>query len=194
VGHRSGYHLGARDGRGEWTLALYHIEKENIPSRDPNDPDPTVIRQIGEQSSRGIELTAGIRPLDKLAIHGNLAILSAEYDVFLDGNNDFSGNTPVNVPEQTANLWATWFVNPEWRVGGGLRYVGQRYRDDANTQRLASYATADFFTAWQPRASTEVALRLRNAFDREYVSAPVYSNNVLLGEPRTVELALSTRF
>lgn len=185
------------NGRGEWTLALYQIEKENLRSRDPINPG--VIRQVGKQSSKGIELTAGIRPLERLAIHANLAVLSAEFDDFTEnvGGSAVSraGNTPTNVPEQTANLWATYFINPQWRVGGGLRYVGQRYADTANTQRLASYTTADFFAAWQPVASSEVALRLRNAFDRDYVIAPNYGGTqVLLGDPRTIELALSTRF
>jgi iron complex outermembrane recepter protein len=47
-------------GRGEWTLAGCQIVKNNLLTPDPNDP--TKVQQVGQQSSRGIEATAGLAP------------------------------------------------------------------------------------------------------------------------------------
>ena len=47
--------------RGQWTAAVYRIEKRHLLSRDPEDP--TITQQVGRQSSTGIELAFAAEPI-----------------------------------------------------------------------------------------------------------------------------------
>ena len=195
------YEVGAKyaflDGRGETTLSLYDITKEDLLSRDPDDPTRTV--QVGEQSSRGVELMVGLRPTPRWSVDANVSVLDAKFDEFVAdvGGTAVSraGNVPRNVPEQVANLWVTHRLASAWDVGAGVRYVGRRFADDANTVRIPSYTVTDAFVAWNSGRNTTWTVRVRNLFDREYVIAPYNSGNqFILGDPRSVELGVSARF
>ena len=86
-------------GIGEWTLAFYDIEKKDLLSRDPNDP--LTVRQVGQQSSRGVEASVGVQLTDTLRYDGNVALLEAEYDDFVVNIGgvavSYAGNRPNNV-------------------------------------------------------------------------------------------------
>ena len=63
------------DDKGQWTLAAYHIRKDNLVTRDPNDP--TLRIQVGEQSSRGLEATLGVELTPAWRVDLNAAVLRA---------------------------------------------------------------------------------------------------------------------
>lgn len=175
------------DGRVQYVVSVYDILKKNILSQDAGG----VERQVGEQSSRGIEFELFLLPLDNVSVDFNLALIRPEYEEFVSGGTDFSGNTPRDVPEKTANLWMTWRLNSAWSIDGGARYVGQRYLDHANTSKLPSYTVWDTAIHWQVNAGLSLTLRGKNLTDTEdYVLAP-YGNQWILGEGRTGELSLN---
>ena len=134
-----------RDARLQHTLALYYILKDNLLSNDPGG----VQRQIGRQSSRGIEWDVFWLPLEHLSLDFNLALIKPEYRTFVSGANDFSGNTPRNVPERTANLWVNWLASERFSFGVGARYVSERFLNDANTAELPSYTVWDASARWE---------------------------------------------
>ncbi|KRP34101.1 MAG: hypothetical protein ABS27_04615, partial [OM182 bacterium BACL3 MAG-121001-bin29] len=113
-------------GRAEYTLAYFDIEKEDILTRLPAS---TITEQIGQQSSDGIEFTLRVNPTDSLSIDFNAASIDAEFDEFYSGGISLAGNTPRNVPEQTMNLWLNWSPINDVQIGGGFRYVDSRYAD-----------------------------------------------------------------
>ncbi len=178
------------DGRLQHTLALYDILKENLLSNDPGG----VQRQIGSQSSQGIEWDVFWLPLDHLSLDFNLALIKPEYKTFVSGTNDFSGNTPRNVPERTANLWVNWLASEHFSLGTGARYVGTRFLNDANSAELPSYTVWDASAQWKANESIELTLRGKNLSDTEdYVLAP-YGNQWILGDGRSVELSAAFSF
>ena len=195
------YEIGVKqvfwDGRGEWSLAAFHIRKNDILSRDVNDPSIRV--QIGEQGSEGIELSLGLRPIDTLAINFNGTLLNAEYKDFTVNSGgtavSLAGNTPRNVPEQAANLWVTWTPLPEWSVTGGLRYVSDRFADDTNNRELPGYVTVDVNTRWEIRDGVGLIFRVDNLFDKEDVIIAEYSTDqAILADPRAFEFGIDFRF
>ncbi|MFA5630110.1 MAG: TonB-dependent siderophore receptor [Porticoccaceae bacterium] len=178
------------DGRLQYTLSLYDIVKKNLISSDPGG----VQRQIGEQSSRGVEFELFWMPLDVFSVDFNLALARPEYEEFISGSNDYSGKTPRNVPEETANLWLTWQVASAWSIAGGARYVGERYLNDANTAELPAYTVVDATVQWQVNDALRLSLRGKNLSDtRNYVLAP-YGNQWILGDGRSVEVGLNYGF
>jgi iron complex outermembrane receptor protein len=77
-------------------------------------------------------------------------------------------------------------------VGAAVRHVGARYNDNANAVEMLAYQLADLHAAWRARGVT-VTGRVRNLFDRAYSAwgDPAYPGQLLLGAPRSVELALA---
>lgn len=181
--------------RGEWTAATYRIDKRNLLSRDPNDP--TVTQQIGRQSSVGLELAFAAEPVSGWTVDANVALLRARYEDFNEVSSGTAvsreGNVPTGVPERAANLWTAYRVAPRWRVGAGLRHVGARFTNAANTGKLPSYTVADASVTYVHSATLRFMLTIRNLADRAY---PVSGSDSLwlLGTPRTVLLTARTTF
>lgn len=185
------------DSKGEWTLAAYRIVKKNLVSRDAADPSRSV--QIGQQSSRGIEATVGVSLPRGWRIDANASVLDARYDDFTESAGGAAvsrnGNVPADVPERLANLWASWRFAPQWTAAAGLRYVGARYADRANTLRMASYTTTDLLLQWRARKDLTLSLRGFNVFDRHYFTTAYYNQTQWLQGPgRRVELTANYRF
>lgn len=185
------------NGKGEWTVAGYHIVKKNLVTRDAANPAQSV--QVGEQSSRGIEASIGVEFLPGWRLDANAALLQARYDQFTESVNGTAvsrnGNVPTDVPERLANAWLTWRFLPEWTAGAGIRYVGRRFADRANTLEMPAYTTTDLLLQWRPRKRTTLSLRGFNVFDRHYVATAYYNpTQWLQGAGRRVELTVNHRF
>jgi iron complex outermembrane receptor protein len=179
------------DGRGEWTFAAYDIEKQNLLSTDPNDPTDT--RQVGQQSSRGVELTVALQITDTLRYEGNAALLRAEYDLFLDGADDYSGNVPNNVPEQIVNNWLSWAFLPDWEARVGVQWVGQVYANDANTEKRPDFTVVNLGLDYQVDDKSTISLRGFNVFDEVYATQGGDAS-WQLAPPRSAEISYRIRY
>lgn len=180
------------NGLGEWTAALYRIDKDDIITRDPANPALSV--QGGSQHAQGIELSAAVAPWQNWRFEGNYAVQRARYDELLEaGGADRSGNRPTDVPEQVANLWAHHRIGP-WLASLGGRYVGKRYADNANSVVLPAYTVVDAALAWTYDQRTMLRLLGRNLGDKVYATTSYGSQQFVLGQGRSVELVAELKF
>ncbi len=183
------------NGRGEWTLAGYQIVKNDLLAVDPIHP--TIVQQVGQQSSRGLEASLGLVLNYGWRLDANLALLRAKYDDNVQSVGgvlvNYAGNVPTNVPQQVSNIWATWDFAPNWSVNGGVQIVGKTYADSANTVAMPSYTVVNAGLRWKPDAKTTVTLRVYNLFDKVY-AASGDPGQWLLGMPRTAELSVNVKF
>lgn len=178
------------NGRGSATLSAYRIVKNDlVAQRTTNGP----LEQIGRQSTRGIEAAVSLPLPAGFGVEANGTILDADYDRFVSGNVDFSGNTPQNVPERAGNLWLTW-TGGALRAQAGLRYVGKRQLNNANTQAAPAYTVVDGGVSYAFSERLAVDVRVYNLFDRIYASSTYGPEQWLLGRPRSLDVALRTRF
>ncbi|MBB6559961.1 iron complex outermembrane receptor protein [Acidovorax soli] len=178
------------DGKGSATVAVYEIRRQNIASQDPANPNLTLL--VGEQSSRGIELSAGLRPSAQWQLQGNLALTRARYENFVQGGVSMAGKVPALVPQAVANLWVSYALTPTLTASAGLRHVGKVYGNAANTKYWPSYTLLDLGLGWKLGSATTLTARIRNATDRTY--AAEVRDQVYLGAPRTADLTLHTAF
>ncbi len=182
---------------GEATFAWFNIERTDILTRDPNNAALTV--QIGKQSAQGMEAQLALRPTARWTVDINGALLQARFDDFFESSAgqavSRAGLLPPDVPEKVANLWITYRVADAWRLGGGLRHVGRRSANNANTLFLDAYTTADLWLAHRLEPG-EIRVRLRNLTDTIYAnrSYGTGGSQFLLGEPRALEVSWSARF
>ena len=183
------------EGRGEWTVALYDIRKRNVFVPDPQRPADRIA--IGQQSSRGLELTAAWRPAPQWQLQANAAWVRARYDDYQSGNPpvSYNGHRPPMTPALALNLGLGWRPAPAWRFDAWLRRLSRVYVNDANTATLPAYATLDLSAAWQASPQTEITFRVRNATNALYAHAVYYSGTqAMLAPPRSYEIGVKWRF
>lgn len=185
------------EDKGQWTLAIYDIEKKNLLTRDTANPALSI--PVGQQSSTGIEGTLLLNLARDWQFDANAALLNARYDDFTDSVGGVpvsrNGKTPTDVPEKLANAWLSWRFMPAWKAGAGLRYVGERYADRANTIKMPSYTLTDLALEWQADKRTSIVLRGLNVFDKAYFTTAYYNQTQwLYGPGRQVMLTLNYRF
>jgi iron complex outermembrane recepter protein len=187
--------------KAEWSLSLFDIDRQNVYAAAGG----MTLNIAGQENSKGVEIAGAIKPTTAWKFWGNFAFVNARYaDYDFDGGS-FSGNTPPNVPAVVANAGASYRFDTRLPVEIGIsaRYVGNRYNSDANTVVMDAYTVADayvfvdipkyFFPAVD---QTRVTFRVRNLFNREYAvwGDPFYPDQILLGAPRTYELAAAFKW
>ncbi|WP_153773840.1 TonB-dependent siderophore receptor [Pseudomonas sp. MNR3A] len=174
------------DGRGEWTLAAYHIVKKKLLVDDPISHDK---QQAGQQTSDGLEAALELDLGHQWQVSANASVVRAKYDDFdeIVGGiaQDRAGNRPANVPRRTANLWLNKGFGQTVDAGIGLRYVDQRYADTANAYSVPGYTVVDANLGWHILPDVRLGLQLNNLFNRDYVVAAHSGEQWLLGAPRS---------
>ena len=178
----------------EWTAAVYHIKLENVLSRNPDDARLTVNN--GQLSSRGVELSADWRVTPQLTLSGNLAVLNARFDTLTEGDGASRvGNTPPNVPERIANLYANYRLKDlPMNFFVGLNHTGKIYTDNANQIRINGHTTVDAAVSYRIRPAL-LTFRVRNLTDKLYAYyGGRATSQVLLAPGRTYELGATFEF
>ncbi len=181
-------------GDVEWTAAAYHIVLDDVLSRDANNANLTVNN--GSQSSRGVELSAAWRATRQLTLSGNVAALDARFDSLVEaGGVSRVGNTPPNVPERVANLFASYrFKDLPLNLLLSVNHTGNMYTDNANQIRINGYTTADIAASYRIQPAL-LTLRVRNLTDKLYANyAGRATSQVLLAPRRTFELSAKVDF
>lgn len=192
------YEIGAKwdllDSRLALTAALFRLERTNMKTTDPANPAQLVL--AGEQRTDGFEATLSGQLTDKWQVYGGFAFLDAEITKSTSRTNGVAneGQTPALTPRTSANLWLVRSLTEHWRVGMGANYVDERYTALDNVVVMPSYTTVDAALLYnQPK--WDMALRLRNVFDRDYYASAHGSVDLITpGAPRTLELSTNYRF
>lgn len=187
-------------GRIEFTAAAFEVRQRNILTRDPNNANVTI--QGGRQSSTGGEVSLSVAPVPALRLDANASFMKAQFDELLEaGGLDRTGNVPVNVPERTAAIWATYSFSrsrfPQWplplSLSAGVRYQGRYFANNANTVRVSGYAIVDAQASWRVGPG-DVTLRGKNLTNALYVDWAPTANQMLIGMPRVIEMAYHFHF
>jgi len=173
------------------TLAAFEITK---PSGSLNG---TLFSVNGEQRNRGVELTMAGEPLTGVRLIGGLTWLNAQ--LTKAPNPATVGNRPVGVPQWMANAGVEWDVRwvPGLTLTSALTYTASEYVNQANTQSVPSWVTADLGVRYKTQIvgkSTTFRAGVSNVFDRRYWSGVASYGTISLGAPRTVYLSASVDF
>jgi catecholate siderophore receptor len=155
-----------------------------------------------ERHTDGFELEGAGRITDRWELFAGLALMKARIDEARpNGNPNVEGLRPRNAPGYTYNVWTTYELDRNWKVGGGVEAKGERlaYGIGGGTaaitpNKVPSYTRWDAMLAYeQPRY--EIKLNVLNAFDKRYYES-VYENggHVLPGTGRVVQLVTELKF
>ena len=195
----AGVKANAPGNRASMTLAAFDIRRNNV--LQSITPDTAV--PVGSQSSKGFEGTADFKINNQLVVNANAAYTNAKYRQFsyVDGNGlvvNASGNPLPNAPKWVSNLWASYseVAGLPLELGGGVRYIGNRSGNTANTLKLKAYTTLNLYATYNIMPNVAVSFRVDNLTDKAYAqSADInYPSEVILGRPRYYQVDISARF
>ncbi|MDT9598385.1 TonB-dependent receptor [Sphingosinicella rhizophila] len=163
------YEVGAKwDGFGGRLLlnaAIFRTDKVN--ARTDGLPGEPAIVLAGRQRVDGFELGA----TGKLTRHWSLIASYSHIDAKIVESNDPAevGNNLRNVPDHSGTLWSVYKLPSGLEFGGGVRYVGERFTNEANTRRIGDYWLADATIAYEFSPRLTARLNVFNLFDKRYI-------------------------
>src|SRR5437763_1958330 len=170
-----GSELGAEYERGRLRgrASIYQIDLENEIYFSPLVPPFGANVNLSPTRRRGLELEGGWRASEALELRAALAFLEARFRSGVYGGVDATGKTVPLVPKVLATAGASWRFAPASRFNINARYVGsQRFdNDQANNFRAQpTYGLLDMKLEHRPARRWELALEVRNLFDKRYFS------------------------
>jgi iron complex outermembrane receptor protein len=182
--------------RSLFTVALFELTKTNVLTRDPSAPlGSNSFVQTGEIRSRGAELEARTE-----IFRGMNAIGVFTYnDVKVTESTDFVGKMPILVPNTSTSGWLDYnfdALNISWLkgfgLGGGVRYVGRVFNDEANTSTTRSFTLFDAVLRYD-NGPWRFLINANNIFNEKYYSGSG-GGNFFRGTERMVIGTLKLRF
>lgn len=190
LGKEAGLKLDLLEGRLGATVALFHIDKENVLTADPNEPGQSIA--AGRARSQGLDLQVSGQLTDALRIIGAYAYIDAE----VTRDNVFpEGSRLLGVPQHSGSLLAVYeFQDGHLRgsdIGAAFNHVGDRSGQAGSQFELPAYSTVDLLAHYKASERVTVGLNLNNLFDRKYYERSYNSVWVMPGEPRNFNLSLT---
>ncbi|MDZ5603810.1 TonB-dependent siderophore receptor [Pseudomonas sp. RP23018S] len=173
--------------------AIYHIDKENVLTRDPVDPNYSIA--AGEVRSRGFDLNVAGNITPEWRMIGGYAYVDAEVT---KDNRLPSGTRLANIPRNSFSLLNTYEFQDGFAKGLGLG-VGLKYVDDRNGQTEAvtytmdRYSVVDLLSYYKVNEHVRLNLDLKNAFNKGYDEG-AFNTYAYPGAPRTVQAGVAYTF
>ncbi len=191
----------------QYSLIFYDIAKSNIPNDfeidDPDsaDPDDTidVVKLIGEQTSRGVELDATWQITDDFNLLASYAYIDAEISTH-DEEPELVGSTLTATPEHSGAIFVSYALTPlvsGLSVMGGINYVDDVFGNQDNTYTVPGSTSYDLSLKYSlPLAEDDLLLvqaGIKNVTD-EVIYIHHSRDSVAFGQPRTLYANLEYQF
>ena len=207
------YELGVKsdflDGRAVLALAGYYIDWSDIQIDIPNPGGPSYGGNGGRAESRGVELTLSLVPIERFRVGATVAFTDSKLANDAPSLDGLDGDRLPLSPEWNASLTADY----EWqvhtftaRVGGGLRYVGERgteVESNPSNIELEDYTALDLNASLGSERWT-AKLYVKNVTDeRAYLGSSLFTDSATgdrslvtaaLLQPRTVGIGFDFNF
>lgn len=175
-------------------VALYNIEQNNILINANNPDNPDLLRQVGQQRSKGVELDAYGMLLPNLSISANFAY--SEATITKSNNAAEVGSLLPNAPKIQTGFWGKYtFTIPELKgigIGAGVNYSGERTTQSA-ILKLPEYTVANaalYYTIDKFR----ISVNMNNVFNKTYWAGGYDYNRLFPGAPRNFMFSMNYAF
>lgn len=189
-----GYEVGVKselfDDRLSATVAVFHIEKENVLALDPAT---NTNRAMGKARSLGVDLQLTGQVTDAVRVIGAFAYIDAEVT---KGDKAIpAGSRILGVAKHSGSLLGVYeFQDGALRgsdLGTAFTYVGDRSGEACTQFELPAYRTVDLLAHYKATENVTVGLNLNNLFDEKYYERSYSNYWINPGEPRNLTVSLT---
>lgn len=181
------------------TAAIFRTEKQNTRIQ----VDSSTYTNGGDSKVDGIELSANGNITDKWAVSAGYTYLDSENTDpgpscsragVCNPENAAKGKQLPNVPKNSATLWTTYKVLPQFTVGAGAFYADKVYGDAANTKWVPSYVRYDAMARYNVNKNVNLQLNLNNLSDKRYFTKAYASHYATEAEGRSAVLSVNFKY
>ena len=186
------YEVGAKwDGfAGQLLLAAALFRTDKMNARTPGLPGEPAAVLEGKQRVDGFELGATGKITKKWDVIASYTWLDSE---IRESNVPAEvGNRLVNVPVHSGSLWTTYKLPVGVEVGGGVRYVGERFTNVLNARKVAAYVAADATIGYDFARDFTLRLNAFNLLDKRFADQ-ISGGHFVPGPGRSLLATLSIR-
>lgn len=172
------------------TLAAFDLTRSNVVRFAP----PTFAAvQTGEVNSRGIELEGAAT----LAAGFNVRAAYSYIDTEVTKDPVNVGKALSTVPLNRFAIWSDYTMQggplAGVQIGGGVRYIGSSFGDDANTFKVSASTVLDALLAYT-NGNYRLALNVTNIADTRYVASCYSTSGCFYAEGRKAIAKLTYRW
>ncbi len=177
------------------TTAAYYIEQNNIliNALDPSNPD--LLRQVGQQQAKGIELDINGRILPNLSM---TAAFSYNLAKITESDNPAEiGSIMPNAPKNQGNVWIKYNFKNDTVLKGigiaaGANYASKRFTNETILE-LPAYTVANVGIYYN-FDNFKMALNVNNVFDKIYWVGGFSYSRLFPGAPRNYMVSVGYTF
>ncbi|MXN93009.1 TonB-dependent siderophore receptor [Flavobacterium sp. Sd200] len=192
------YEAGAKaeffNKRLSMNVALYNIEQNNILINANNPDNPDMLRQVGQQRSKGVELDAYGMILPNLSVSANFSYSEAK--ITESDDPDEIGSLLPNAPKLQTGIWAKYnFTIPALSgvgIGAGVNHTGERNTQSA-ILKLPEYTLANV-ALYYTVGKLKLSFNLNNVFNKTHWVGGYDYVRLFPGTPRNYMLGMSYNF
>jgi catecholate siderophore receptor len=170
--------------------AIYRLDRTNTRSTDPNDPTRAI--QTGSQRTNGGEITVD----GNITPSWNIAGGYAYQDAFVTSATASAkkGAAVGQVPRHSFSLWNRYNATNAIGLALGIVHRAAMFAAIDNTVTLPAYTEVDAAAYVTLRPSLRLQVNVENLLDTLYYANADSNTNITPGSPRSVRLAIITRF
>ena len=145
----------------------------------------------GEQRVKGVELGVTGSITRDWRIFAAYTLLASE---IVDSNTPAEvGKSLQNTPKNSLSLWTSYTSPWKLSVGGGARFVDDRFGNNTNTRRVDSYYTIDGMASYPVNGRIDLRLNLYNLNNAFYFDR-LAGGHLMPGAGRAVSLSTGFKF
>ena len=160
------YEIGAKwdpfNGNLSLSTAVFQVEKTNARTQVSTG----VYSLTGDIRVRGAEFGIAGRITKNWQVFAGYTLLNAKIinASALDGTQ---GKVPANVPRNSASLWTTYKITPQYEIGGGATYMSNRYASNTDVVSVGNFVRFDAMAAYHLNKTWDFRLNLLNIGNRQ---------------------------
>ena len=176
------YELGARlripAVKSTVDIALYRMNISDLLVAERVGEDQFIGRNAGETTHNGLEVEAATQislGSFTLAPYLSYTLNDHQFDVFVDEENDYSGNPLTGVPKNRVNAGLRTQLNQNWNWNTGLQHVDEIPLTDSNSLSSSPYTIWHTNLSYKTVLSETLDLQIQggvnNLFDANYAQS-----------------------
>ncbi|WP_369805256.1 MULTISPECIES: TonB-dependent siderophore receptor [Bartonella] len=181
------------------TAAYYDLVQKNVVEGkwDPSIAD-TTYQQIGKIHNKGVELSARGEVTRSISLIGAYSYIDSTIeDTIITTELD---KTPSRIPAHQFSIWGVYdFLSGRvegLKLGGGLRYLGTSWGDNANSFKVPDVTLVDamlgydFGAARKDFEGLSLQINVKNIADKRFVASCANAYACFYGDGRIIQASL----